>query len=201
MWVNDVVWWVGTFVVSFLLLYGVGMLGHVLFAPKAEPVLSAGEMPTLVPIPIPTNHHSVPMKILVWLYESRCWRLAEHWSFQLTADTVIVIPKNFVFDGASIPRPLWSVLTPIGLLLIPGLIHDFGYKYQQLWTRTPEGEVVPYMRGADKQDWDRLFLKVGINVNGFALVNVIAWLAVRLVGGWSWRKHRRARLEAPVPVL
>ena len=69
------------------------------------------------------------MRLLVWIFEVRKWELMENWYFTLNDDVQIVINKGFVFDGASIPRPLWAFLSPVGLLLIPGLIHDYGYKF------------------------------------------------------------------------
>ena len=40
-----------------------------------------------------------------------------------------IIPKGFKFDGASVPKFLGQFLSPVGVLLIGGLIHDYGYKY------------------------------------------------------------------------
>jgi hypothetical protein len=39
--------------------------------------------------------------------------------------TEIILPADFELDGASIPRIFWGILSPVGLLLIPGLIHDY----------------------------------------------------------------------------
>ena len=41
----------------------------------------------------------------------------------------ILIPKGFVWDGASVPRALWSVLGfyPGGIMLPPSVVHDFIY--------------------------------------------------------------------------
>jgi hypothetical protein len=67
--------------------------------------------------------------------------------------------EGFQFDGASIPRVLWAFLNPIGLLLIPGLIHDYGYRHRQLWIIDEDSmEAVPYMEGEDKAQWDQLFI-------------------------------------------
>jgi hypothetical protein len=73
-------------------------------------------------------------------------------------------------------------LNPIGLLLIPGLLHDYAYKYDQLWQVNAGGKTVPYKDGAGKDYWDSLFKNVGKEVNGFFLINGIAWIAVA-VGG------------------
>lgn len=43
----------------------------------------------------------------------------------------IIVPKGFVFDGASVPRILWTLIgiTPDGLHRAAALVHDFIYRY------------------------------------------------------------------------
>ena len=157
------------------------------------------EMPLLRPIPIPTRNRSSISRVLVWLHEVRVWEVAEHWRYTLPTDgTQIVIHKGFRFDGASIPRPLWAVLNPIGLLLIQGLIHDYGYRYRQLW-KIENGTVSPYQRGAGKASWDRLFRMTGKAVNGMSFINFAAWLAVYLGGHLAWCSNRTKDEQPVVP--
>ncbi len=149
-------------------------------------------MPVLQPIPIRTKKvPSLICRIYIWIFSIRKWRVKEEWSYQLPDGKTIVIPAGFEFDGASIPRPLWMLLSPTGLLLIPGLIHDYAYRYDKLVYRDEEGNLIDYQKGAGKAHWDKLFRDVGIQVNGIAFIDVLAWLAL-LVGGWfTWWKHRR----------
>ena len=44
----------------------------------------------------------------------------------------VEITKDFIFDGASIPRAIWGVigLAPHGVMDGPGLLHDFCYHYK-----------------------------------------------------------------------
>jgi len=55
------------------------------------------------------------------------------------------------------------------------------------------------MKDEGKEYWDNLFKKVGKEINGFFLVNFIAWLAVALGGSGAWNGHREANLEAFEP--
>jgi len=77
----------------------------------------------------------------------------------------------------------------VGLLLIPGLVHDYGYRYDQLWKVDGEGEI-PYMYKAGRSYWDALFRRVGMAVNGVTLINYVAWLGVKLGGYFTWKKYR-----------
>ncbi len=162
-------------------------------------------MPLLTPVSIPTkNQDSVYKKWLIYFYSVRKWKLMENWKYELVADdgksNTIIIPKGFVFDGASIPRIFWFFLSPIGLLLIPALIHDYGYKYNQLWT-IENGKPVAYMKEAGQKYWDNLFKYVGNNVNNIIVVNTIARFAVGIAGKKTFDGYRDNGIEPEIPVL
>jgi hypothetical protein len=61
----------------------------------------------------------------------------------------------------------------------------------QLRERRADGEIVAYHAGASKGYWDDLFRAVGAQVNGFGVINLIAWFALVAGGGRAWNKHRR----------
>ncbi|MCP4595646.1 MAG: DUF1353 domain-containing protein [Neptuniibacter sp.] len=149
-------------------------------------------MPILKPLPIKTRGKSAFGRLKAWITEVRTWEVAENWEYQLDPDTRIIIPKGFVFDGASIPRILWAVLSPTGLLLIQGLIHDFGYKYDYLWA-VNKGEGEKYIKiyeGKGQDFWDELFYRVGREVNEMKVINALAWLPLSLFGFIAWNNHR-----------
>ena len=58
-----------------------------------------------------------------------------------------------------------------------------------------------HKKGAGKSYWDRLFLEVGKQVNGFALIDRIAWLGILIGGGGTWRKHRATDENPQKPEL
>ena len=126
------------------------------------------KMPKLAPITIPTKGKKPLAKLRAWITEVRQWQLVEDWQYQLPDQQTIIIPKGFVFDGASIPRLLWGLLSPTGLLLIPGLIHDFGYRYDYLWRLRSDGKVEKaYCRFGQKR-WDKQFLSSGFSGKRYA---------------------------------
>jgi hypothetical protein len=170
-----------------------------LFKKEIDPYVAQNKMPILQPVPIPTKNRKLLMRILVWFFDIRKWIVVENWSFVLENGNEITIPKNFVFDGASIPRLFWFLLSPVGLLLIPGLIHDYGYKYNQLWQKDESVGYIPYMPEAGKKKWDDLFKFVALEVNGFSFINSIAWLGVKFGGYFAWKKHRRENKKPEPP--
>ena len=81
-------------------------------------------------------------------------------------------------------------LSPVGVLLIGGLIHDYGYKYQTLLLKNKK------TNGIRSQKWmDEVFRDINIEVNGFYFLNYLAYWALRL-GGWvAWNKHRKVNAK------
>ncbi|WP_415896395.1 DUF1353 domain-containing protein [Neptuniibacter sp. QD72_48] len=152
-------------------------------------------MPTIRPLPIKTKNESLIIRILRWIFAVRKWVLTEDWTYTMRDGTKIVIPKGFEFDGASIPRPLWAILSPTGLLFLPGLIHDYAYKYDQLIGIDENGKRYAYKAGAGKSHWDRVFRETGIDINGVAIIDTLAWLALALGGWYTWRQHRKTNAQ------
>ncbi|HEX8593859.1 MAG TPA: DUF1353 domain-containing protein [Pseudomonas sp.] len=108
------------------------------------------------------------------------------YSIGSTADR-IVIPRGFVTDFASIPKPLWTLgLTPYGQYSRAALIHDYLY----------------WAQGCSRAQSDRLLLiamkesKVG-GFDEFAVYN-----GVHLGGTHSWQgnaKERASGLPRVIP--
>lgn len=149
------------------------------------------QYPILRPVPIRTKGKNVFSRIGVWLFESRKWELMADWSYDFEFDgriETIFIKKGFVFDGASVPRFLWPILLPTGILLIPGLVHDHGYRH---WTiRVINKNGGEYKLWCNKRAfWDKMFRDMSIEVNGCKVVSYAAWAGIRAFGWMSWRKE------------
>ena len=148
------------------------------------------DMPHMKPIPMETKSKGLFGGIVLWLLTTRKWEITS--DFLFTIDTTsYVIPKGFVFDGASVPKFFRSWLSPMGVLLVGGLVHDYAYKYETLRL---SGK--PKALTKKNQKWcDQLFRDINIHVNGFKIINNGAYYALRL-GGWlAWRKHRKVNAQ------
>jgi hypothetical protein len=185
-----------------IIVYFLLFLVYKIKKPKAEPVVKNEDMPRLLPLPIPTTKHkSLLPKILTWIFNIRKWELIENWRYQLNVEDEIIIEKGFRFDGASIPRILWGILSPVGLLLIPGLIHDYAYRHDQLWKIDKDGDIIPYKKNKGRAFWDEIFFKVSLKVNGLVLINILAWIALTLFGSCTWKEHRKNHKEPVKPII
>ncbi|WP_345778878.1 DUF1353 domain-containing protein [Vibrio tubiashii] len=155
-------------------------------------------MPVLIPIRLPTQGLPFWRQWLHWCTAVRSWQLAEDWRCCYQG-RVFVIPSGFVFDGASFPRGLWGGLSPTGLLLVPGIVHDFAYRYDYIWALDDAHHIVKADEGAGKKHWDRLFYQVGREANGMALIHGLVWGGLALFGGVVWRRCRRTVAEPLLP--
>ena len=143
-------------------------------------------MPHMKPLPMGTNGVGFWKGIKMWIATSRKWELTSDWHY--TIDKVdFVVPKGFVFDGASVPKFFRSWLSPMGVLLMGGLVHDYGYKYQTLLYKGKKSA-----NGMQTQKWmDETFRDINIAVNGFYVLNYLAYYGLRLGGFLAWGKHRK----------
>jgi hypothetical protein len=148
--------------------------------------------PILKPIPIKTKGLSYWKKMKIWLTSSRTWEVVEDYYFEIPWLGVIVkIPKGFVFDGASIPKLFWPLLSPTGLLFIPGLFHDYGYKYNY-WIDATDNKI--YINAGQKF-FDNQFRKLGVYINDMKILDKVAWVALRGFGWIAWKKHRKEEVK------
>jgi hypothetical protein len=76
-------------------------------------------------------------------------------------------------------------------LFIPGLIHDFGYRFDYIWIRGENGRCYKDNIYAGRKHWDKLFYEAGEHVNGMKTINFLAWIALYFFGFFAWYAHRR----------
>lgn len=144
-----------------------------------------GEMPHMKPITIPTAGKGFWGAIWMWITGVRTWEIAKDWQFSVN-DENYVIPKGFVFDGASVPKFLASWLSPTGVLLVGGLVHDYAYKYTVLLKKGKKSTSEPMTQN----EADQLFRDINIEQNGFHLLNKLAYWALVIGGFVAWNGHR-----------
>jgi hypothetical protein len=148
------------------------------------------KMPVLKPLPIKTKDKGFFKGIIMWLLGVRHWELAEDFHYKLNGKAY-VIPAGFKFDGASIPKFLHTFFSPVGVLLMGGLVHDYAYKYETLLSKNKKDTlgVISQKRA------DEIFRDININVNGFYVMNYLAYYSLRLGGFVAWNGHRKRNCD------
>lgn len=158
-------------------------------------------MPILKPLPIDTKGCTWWFKIWVVLTSARRYQLAADWVFVLPDGRLAVIPAGFVMDGASTPKFLWGILDPMGVLLLQGIVHDFGYRFDYLLIYDPETTTVSKQDvGAGQKHWDKLFYAIGIHLTDLKFTGICSYYMLRLFGGIAWRQNRKLH-ELDITVL
>jgi hypothetical protein len=144
------------------------------------------EMPHMKPIIIPTDGRGFWRSIWAWFIEVRHWEITKDWHFEVNGKSY-VIPKGFVFDGASVPKFLGAWLSPVGILLMGGLVHDYIYKYEVLLEKGKKKTTEKF----NQKQADQLFRDINIEQNGIHILNWAAYLALRVGGFVAWNSHRK----------
>ncbi len=125
--------------------------------------------------------------------------LTEDWKISVkgmdtstSLDGVITIPaerngEQIRFDGASVPFP-WLIsflsigsLRPLGVMLIPSIVHDYAFMFGELLVSKTKDEA-PVRVEVKRHDADTLFYRMIKTFNGDPVTARLAYVAVRL--GW-----------------
>ena len=147
-------------------------------------------MPDLKPLPIKTKGKGFFKAIVMWLLGTRNWELTNDFTYVLNGNKY-VIPAGFKFDGASIPKFLRTFFSPVGVLLLGGLVHDYAYKYETLLRENKRDTLGKI----SQKRADEIFRDININVNGFYLMNYLAYWSLRLGGFVAWNGHRKRNVK------
>ena len=143
-------------------------------------------MPKLQPVPIATKGKGFWKGIVMWLLSTRNWVLTEDWKYNIDGEEY-VIPAGFQFDGASIPKFLRTFFSPVGVLLMGGLVHYYAYKYKTLLKKNKKDT----MGELTQKRADEIFRDINIIVNGFYTMNRLAYWSLRIGGFVAWNGHRK----------
>ena len=153
---------------------------------KNDLTFHADEMPELKPVPIKTKGKGFWKGIVMWLLSTRNWEITKDWKYRINGNEYI-IPAGFIFDGASIPKFLRTFFSPVGVLLVGGLVHDYMYKYAALKRTDKKGSLLL----VDQKRADEIFRDINIEVNGFYFMNYLAYWSLRIGGFVAWNGHRK----------
>ena len=171
---------------SLLILFVIiGFIINLMDKRKSNLTFHYDELPHLQPIKLSTKGKGFWKGIVMWLLSTRNWKITKDWKYRMNGNEYI-IPAGFQFDGASIPKFLRTFFSPVGVLLVGGLVHDYMYKYSAL-KRTGKGGLLL----VDQKKADQIFRDINIEVNGFYFMIYLSYWSLRL-GGWvAWNGHRK----------
>jgi hypothetical protein len=103
--------------------------------------------------------------------KNKKWELIKDFSYTLSNDDTITIPKGFKTDLSSVPKILWSLFPPFGNFLLAALVHDYLY-------------VTKYKNNRAFADREMLYISNALNSN--KLDNYLRYYTVVLFGWIYW---------------
>lgn len=113
------------------------------------------------------------------------WALTEELVYWPSNEHIpIIVPRGFVTDLASIPRPLWSWLPPDGPWAKAAVIHDYLYYTQGKGVWFCHDTTLQRTYSKDDADWILRDAQKDRNV-GIVSRNLV-WLGVHFGGGNGW---------------
>ena len=172
-------------------------------------------MPVLQPVPLGTKSDRALEKFRL-ATKRREFNLHEDWFFRLDCPDDERLQGRFLipakaekhgladsgaYDGASIPCPwLISFLTmgamrPLGILLMPSIVHDFLFSHGVLLKEVGEGQYEKVE--ISRPEADTLFYHMIRDLNDLESVAWVAYYAVRF--GYNWVPYG-GRLKGNMPI-
>lgn len=133
---------------------------------------------------------------LLWWREPVVYELMDDYIYGTTLWTgqqvILWLPAGFCSDLASTPRASWLLgYRPDGLLMVPGLYHDWFYRHGFVVDISTPGHR--HIGHGDKAFGDRLLAHLAREIGGLRLPGTIARIALALFGGWAWRQNAKYR--------
>ena len=149
-------------------------------------------------LPLVNHHDSTGKQIWDWLTKRSKYLVVEdEFLYIPMLSTWCFIPKNFVYDNASIPRVFGFVLRPDGILSYGALPHDFGYRFGGLMLSA--GPEYPYnFVRLEKKTIDDVFCDLNNRVSGLKAVNRMAEWAVEVFAPWNPQDIEKVDWSQPV---
>ena len=80
-----------------------------------------------------------------------------------------------------------TFFSPVGVLLVGGLVHDYMYKNACMKRTDSKGSLML----VDQKKADEIFRDINIEVNGFYFMNYLAYWSLRIGGFVAWNGHRK----------
>lgn len=114
------------------------------------------------------------------------------------ADAWMWLPKNFVYDFASIPK-MMPLITPMGIFAYPASPHDCIYRFRTLLLSKGPGEpFVPVF--FTRREADLIFQHLANKASSMEILSFIATGMLRVFGGMNYKTRSIMTVDWSKPV-
>ena len=116
-------------------------------------------------------------KLVVSKVNKRMWRVERSFDYHVgseDSEDVVTVPLGFLTDFASVPRPFWIIFPPDGQYTQAAVVHDYLYA----------------TKSYERKYCDKVFLEAMEVLNVPKWKRKIIYRAVRMFGGFCWKKKK-----------
>ena len=115
----------------------------------------------------------------------RSWQTTEELEIQLSDGSFLVIPKDTIWDGSSIPKWFWWLFKPIDEGALADLIHDELWEQKNEQLKRFDYKIYDCRKFADKE---RLKWRNSLAPEK-PIKNLVTHIFIRLIGGFFYAKQ------------
>lgn len=105
--------------------------------------------------------------------DGKTFTLLSEFIYELGNDPqrIIVVPKGFITDFASVPQLFWNILPPWGTYGKAAVLHDWNYKKQEFTRKFCDDILMESMTTLGVPKWKRVAIYLGVRLGGWAAWN------------------------------
>lgn len=119
----------------------------------------------------------IEQSYMFFVKHNKKWKISKSVTIELSTGEVITIPEGYVYDMSSVPRFLWSIISPFNDGLFGTLIHDYLYVTKIVSRKTADDEYLFWNKITYPNKFD----------------NYLRYIAVRLFGWIVWNNIIRIK--------
>lgn len=157
------------------------------------------ELPTVRPLPLVDPHAPWWRRLLACLRRTQYRFVEDYFTWCPWLGAWIFIPKNFVYDMASVPRIGALLFSPSGIWAYPAGPHDFGYRFGGLYLSFALDKPYNFWP-MTRRDIDRVFLDLADKATGLRTLNRSATATLRLLGSCNYQPRPLDGVDWTKPV-
>ena len=122
--------------------------------------------------------------------DGKYWYLREPLIWEAKSGETFQVPKGFVTDFASVPRPIWWLFPPWAKYGNAAVVHDWCY-----WEKNIE------KRSISRKEADAVILEGMKDSKVCWLTRQLIYRALRLFGRIAWWENKREKAAHPIRVI
>ena len=143
-------------------------------------------LPIVSPLPLVDPDAAWFQRLMQAMFRRPQYKIVtDYFTYIPSVNAWCYLSRNFIYDFASVPRPLTFMFEPTGLWAYPAGPHDFGYRFAGLMLSPAPGIAYQFVRQS-RSDLDHIFRSLSDKANGLSTINAVGTFALSVAGGLNY---------------